>query len=108
MFEEYTVVKIRLKRIGAKKAPHYRIVAVDGRTRRDGKPIEEVGYYNPRSKELRLDREAVERWMKNGAQPSDTVAGLIRKADAAAAAAGTGAAAAAGTAAAAKGASKAS
>ncbi|MBX9666971.1 MAG: 30S ribosomal protein S16 [Candidatus Obscuribacterales bacterium] len=102
------MVKIRLKRIGAKKAPHYRIVAVDGRTRRDGKPIEEVGYYNPRSKELRLDREAVERWMKNGAQPSDTVAGLIRKADAAAA--GTAAAQAAGTAAgaAAKGASKAS
>ncbi len=74
------MVKIRLKRIGAKKAPHYRIVAVDGRTRRDGKPIEEVGYYNPRSKELRLDREAVERWMTNGAQPSDTVAALIKRA----------------------------
>lgn len=101
------MVKIRLKRIGAKKAPHYRIVAVDGRTRRDGKPIEEVGYYNPRSKELKLDREAVDRWMKNGAQPSDTVAGLIRKA-AAAAAADTAAAPAAGTAgaAAAKGASR--
>lgn len=100
------MVKIRLKRIGAKKAPHYRIVAVDGRTRRDGKPIEEVGYYNPRSKELRLDREAVDRWMKNGAQPSDTVAGLIRKA--AAAAGDTVAAPAAGTAAApaAKGASR--
>lgn len=97
------MVKIRLKRIGAKKAPHYRIVAVDGRTRRDGKPIEEVGYYNPRSKELRIDREAVDRWMKNGAQPSDTVAGLIKRA---AAAADTGAAAAAGTAAAAKGASR--
>ncbi|MBX3077352.1 30S ribosomal protein S16 [Candidatus Obscuribacterales bacterium] len=99
------MVKIRLKRIGAKKAPHYRIVAVDGRTRRDGKPIEEVGYYNPRSKELKLDREAVDRWMKNGAQPSDTVAGLIRKA---AAAADTAAAPAAGTAgaAAAKGASR--
>jgi small subunit ribosomal protein S16 len=99
------VVKIRLKRIGAKKAPHYRIVAVDGRTRRDGKPIEEVGYYNPRSKELRLDREAVERWMTNGAQPSDTVAVLIKRAAAAAdtdgAAAGTAAAPAAG-----KGASK--
>jgi small subunit ribosomal protein S16 len=101
------VVKIRLKRIGAKKAPHYRIVAVDGRTRRDGKPIEEVGYYNPRSKELRLDREAVERWMTNGAQPSDTVAVLIKRAAAADTAAGG---AAAGTAAAApaagKGASK--
>jgi small subunit ribosomal protein S16 len=78
------VVKIRLKRIGAKKAPHYRIVAVDSRNRRDGKPIEELGYYNPRSKDLQLNKEAVEKWMKNGAQPSETVASLIRKAGAAA------------------------
>ncbi|MGD9681624.1 MAG: 30S ribosomal protein S16 [Candidatus Obscuribacterales bacterium] len=78
------MVKIRLKRVGAKKAPHYRIVAVDSRARRDGKPIEEVGFYNPRSKELKLDTEAVERWIKNGAQPSDTVTGLIRKAQGAA------------------------
>lgn len=99
------MVKIRLKRIGAKKAPHYRIVAVDGRTRRDGKPIEEVGYYNPRSKELRLDREAIERWMTNGAQPSDTVAGLIKRA-AADTAAGGAAAATAAAPAAGKGASK--
>jgi small subunit ribosomal protein S16 len=77
------VVKIRLKRIGAKKAPHYRIVAVDSRNRRDGKPIEELGYYNPRSKDLQLNKEAVEKWMKNGAQPSETVASLIRKAAAA-------------------------
>jgi small subunit ribosomal protein S16 len=98
------VVKIRLKRMGAKKAPHYRIVAVDGRTRRDGKPIEEVGYYNPRTKELIVDREAVERWMKHGAQPSGTVAGLLRKA----AAGADTAAADKGTAAAGKGASKAS
>ena len=76
------MVKIRLKRIGAKKAPYYRIVAVDSRSRRDGMPIEELGYYNPRSKELQLDKEAVERWMKNGAQPSDTVANLIKKAGA--------------------------
>jgi small subunit ribosomal protein S16 len=86
------VVKIRLKRVGAKKAPHYRIVAVDSRTRRDGKPIEELGYYNPRSKDLQLNKEAVEKWMKNGAQPSDTVASLLRKAGGAAgqAAAGSG------------------
>ncbi len=99
------MVKIRLKRIGAKKAPHYRIVAVDGRTRRDGKPIEEVGYYNPRSKELRLDREAVERWMTNGAQPSDTVAALIKRAAADTAADGAAVATAAAPAAG-KGASK--
>jgi small subunit ribosomal protein S16 len=81
------VVKIRLKRVGAKKAPHYRIVAVDSRARRDGSPIEELGYYNPLSKELKLDKEAVQKWIKNGAQPSETVANLIRKAEAVAAAA---------------------
>jgi small subunit ribosomal protein S16 len=81
------VVKIRLKRVGAKKAPHYRIVAVDSRARRDGMPIEELGYYNPSSKELKLDKEAVQKWIKNGAQPSETVANLIRKAEAAGAAA---------------------
>ena len=77
------MVKIRLKRIGAKKTPHYRVVVTDGRNRRDGMPIEELGYYNPRSKELKLDKEAVERWIKNGAQPSEMVQGLIRKAGAA-------------------------
>jgi small subunit ribosomal protein S16 len=83
--EEFSVVKIRLKRVGMKKAPHYRIVVTDSRARRDGSPIEELGYYNPRSKELKLDKEAVTRWMNNGAQPSETVANLIRKAEAAAA-----------------------
>ncbi|MBL8086147.1 MAG: 30S ribosomal protein S16 [Candidatus Obscuribacter sp.] len=73
------MVKIRLKRVGAKKAPHYRIVAVDSRMRRDGMPIEELGYYNPRSKELNVNREAVEKWMKNGAQASDTVASLLKR-----------------------------
>jgi small subunit ribosomal protein S16 len=73
------VVKIRLTRVGAKKAPHYRIVAVDSRARRDGMPIETLGYYNPRSKELTVDREAVEKWTKNGAQTSDTVASLLRR-----------------------------
>ncbi|MBK7838751.1 MAG: 30S ribosomal protein S16 [Candidatus Obscuribacter sp.] len=73
------MVKLRLKRVGAKKAPHYRIVAVDSRMRRDGMPIEELGYYNPRSKELNVNREAVEKWMKVGAQASDTVASLLRR-----------------------------
>lgn len=77
------MVKIRLTRKGAKKAPHYRIVAVDSRNRRDGSPIEELGYYNPRSKELRVDLEAVEKWKKNGAQTSDTVASLLKRAAAA-------------------------
>lgn len=85
------MVKIRLKRIGAKKQPHYRIVAVDSRSRRDGMPIEELGYYNPRSKDLKVNQEAIEKWMKNGAQPSDTVASLLRKAAGGAPAAATGA-----------------
>jgi small subunit ribosomal protein S16 len=75
------VVKIRLKRIGAKKAPHYRIVAVDSRSRRDGMPIEELGYYNPRSKDLKLNKEAIEKWIKTGAQPSDTVTSLLKRAE---------------------------
>ena len=78
------MVKIRLKRVGQKKAPHYRIVATDSRARRDGAPIEELGYYNPRSKELKLNQEAVKKWINNGAQPSETVANLLRKAEAAA------------------------
>ena len=82
------MVKIRLKRIGCKKAPHYRLVVVDQRVRRDGAPIEEVGYYNPRSKELRINKEAVEQWITKGAQPSETVASLLRKAAAAAVAVG--------------------
>lgn len=79
------MVKIRLKRVGAKKTPHYRVVVTDSRARRDGSPIEELGYYNPRSKELKLDKEAVTKWINNGAQPSETVASLLRKAEAVAA-----------------------
>ncbi|MFN8655442.1 MAG: 30S ribosomal protein S16 [Candidatus Obscuribacterales bacterium] len=58
-------------------------MVTDSRARRDGSPIEELGYYNPRSKELKLDKEAVTKWINNGAQPSETVASLIRKAAAA-------------------------
>jgi small subunit ribosomal protein S16 len=76
------VVKIRLKRVGAKKAPYYRIIAVDSRSRRDGMPIEELGHYNPRSKEIKLNKEAIAKWMKTGAQPSNTVASLLKRAEA--------------------------
>ncbi len=73
------MVKIRLKRAGGPKKPHYRIVVVDSRKRRDGMPIEELGYYNPLSKELKINKEAVEKWTKTGAQLSEMVASLIRK-----------------------------
>ena len=65
-------VKIRLKRMGAKKNPFYRIVVADSRSPRDGRLIEELGYYNPMNKELKLDNEKAADWVKKGAQPTDT------------------------------------
>ena len=75
-------VKIRLKRIGAKKAPVYRVVVADSRSPRDGKFIEEIGYYNPQSEpvELKIDADAAKKWVANGAQPTDTVKALLKKA----------------------------
>lgn len=75
-------VKIRLKRIGMKKQPHYRVVVADSRFPRDGRFIEEIGYYNPKaeSSALQLDLSKVEEWVKKGAQPTETVRSLIRKA----------------------------
>ena len=75
-------VKIRLRRMGAKKAPFYRVVVADSRSPRDGRFIEEVGTYNPMTNpsEIKLDMEKVEKWIKNGAQPTDTVRKLIANA----------------------------
>ncbi|MFR1638700.1 MAG: 30S ribosomal protein S16 [Eggerthellaceae bacterium] len=75
-------VKIRLARHGAKKRPYYRIVVADGRAPRDGKFIEEVGRYNPcvEPAMVQFDREKVDQWIKNGAQPTDTVASLLKRA----------------------------
>ena len=76
-------VKIRLKRMGAKKAPFYRIVVADSRSPRDGRFIEEIGYYNPVAQpeaEVKIDSEKVEKWLKNGAQPTDVVKRLFTKA----------------------------
>jgi len=74
-------VKIRLKRMGAKKAPFYRIVVADSRSPRDGKFIAEIGYYNPLTNpaEIKVDVEAAKTWLSNGAQPSDTVKALLKK-----------------------------
>ena len=76
------MVKIRLKRMGAKKAPFYRIVVADARNPRDGKTLEEIGIYDPTKQPavLRVDVEAAKRWIENGAQPTDTVKALIKKA----------------------------
>ena len=74
-------VKIRLRRMGAKKAPFYRIVVADSRFPRDGRFIEEVGYYNPLTEpaEVKVDAEAIKKWIGNGAQPTDTVKALLKK-----------------------------
>ena len=73
-------VKIRLKRMGSKKKPFYRIVVADSRAPRDGKFIEEIGYYNPltESKEIKVYAEKVNTWIKNGAKPTDTVNRLFK------------------------------
>lgn len=75
-------VKIRLRRMGAKKKPFYRIVVADSRAPRDGRSIEEIGYYNPNVNpaEIKVDVEAAQRWLASGAQPSDTVRSLLKKA----------------------------
>ena len=73
------MVKIRLQRVGAKKAPFYHIVVADSRSPRDGKIVEKIGTYNPMVKpsKIELDNEKVEQWIKNGAKPTDTVKKLI-------------------------------
>ena len=77
------MVKIRLKRMGMKKMPFYRLVVTDSRNSRDGRFIEEVGYYNPVAEPvvLKIDEERAKYWLGNGAQPTDTVRGLLKKAN---------------------------
>ena len=76
------MVKIRLRRMGAKKAPYYRIVVADSRSPRDGRCIEEIGTYNPLTQPatITVDAEKAQTWIKNGAQPPDTVRGLLKSA----------------------------
>ena len=76
------MVKIRLRRMGAKKAPFYRIVVADSRYPRDGRFIEEIGTYNPLKEpsEIVVNAEAAQKWIKDGAQPTDTVRTLLKKA----------------------------
>ena len=72
-------VKMRLRRMGAKKAPTYRVIIADSRSPRDGRFIEEIGHFNPRSDELKIDADKAKAWLKNGAQPTDTVKALLKK-----------------------------
>jgi len=72
------MLKIRLKRLGAKKNPTYRIIVINSTTKREGKPIQELGHYNPKTKVMLLDKNAALDWVKKGAQPTETVAYLIK------------------------------
>lgn len=79
------MVKIRLRRMGAKKAPYYRIVVADSRAPRDGRFIEEIGTYDPMAEgaaRIKVDMDRANYWIANGAQPTDTVRGLLKKAEA--------------------------
>ena len=74
-------VKMRLRRMGAKKAPFYRVIVADSRCPRDGRFIEEVGYYNPLTNpaDIKIDAEKAKKWLANGAQPTETVKSLLKK-----------------------------
>ena len=76
------MVKIRLRRMGAKKAPFYRVVVADSRVARDGRFIEEIGYYDPTKEPsvVKIDAEKAKQWLDNGAQPTDTVREILKKA----------------------------
>ena len=79
------MVKIRLRRMGAKKAPYYRIVVADSRAPRDGRFIEEIGTYDPMAEgaaKIKVDMDRAKYWVATGAQPTDTVRGLLKKAEA--------------------------
>ena len=74
------MIKLRLKRFGKKREVSYRIVAIESKTRRDGRPIEELGFYNPRTDETRLNVPAIVKRLQQGAQPTETVRNILRKA----------------------------
>ena len=74
-------VKMRLRRMGAKKAPFYRVIVADSRSPRDGRFIDEIGYYNPLTNpaEIKIDAEKAKKWINNGAQPTETIKSLLKK-----------------------------
>ena len=74
------MLKLRLKRIGRKRSPAYRLVIMENSSRRDGRPVEEVGYYNPISKESYFEIEKIQKWLSYGAKPTEVVSSLLKKA----------------------------
>ena len=75
------MLKLRLKRIGRKRSPAYRLVVMENTTRRDGRPIEEVGYYDPIAKKYKFDADKIKKWLNYGVKPTETVFHLLKKAD---------------------------
>jgi small subunit ribosomal protein S16 len=75
------MLKLRLKKIGRKRAPSYRLVVMENSARRDGRPVEEVGYYDPISKQSKFDIPKIQKWLNYGVQPTETVASLLKKAE---------------------------
>jgi len=75
------MLKLRLKRTGRKRSPSYRLVIMENTSRRDGRPIEEVGYYDPLTKNSKFDVEKIKKWLSYGVQPTETVSSLLKKAE---------------------------
>jgi small subunit ribosomal protein S16 len=75
------MLKLRLKRIGRKGSPSYRLVIMENTCRRDGRPIEELGYYNPISKKYKFDIDKIQKWLSYGVKPTETALSLLKKAE---------------------------
>ena len=75
------MLKLRLKRIGRKRSPSYRLVIMENKSRRDGRPIDEVGYYDPISKKYKFDMNKIKKWLSYGIKPTKTVVNLLKKAE---------------------------
>jgi small subunit ribosomal protein S16 len=75
------MLKLRLKRVGRKRSPSYRLVIMENTCRRDGRPIDEVGYYNPISKQYKFEVEKIKKWLGYGVKPTETVLNLLKKAE---------------------------
>lgn len=73
------MLKLRLKKVGKKRSPSYRIVVMENTSRRDGRPVDEVGYYNPISKESKFEIDKIKKWLKYGVKPTKTVIHLLKK-----------------------------
>ena len=75
------MLKLRLKRVGQKRFPSYRLVIMENTFRRDGRPVDEVGYYSPITKQFKFDAEKIQKWLSYGAKPTETVSTLLKKAE---------------------------